>query len=57
MMNQFYRFILEGTEISREWPSFATFEDGYRAAKIAEAVLESHLTSRWTEVQYEEEWL
>jgi predicted dehydrogenase len=57
MMNQFYRFILEGKEISREWPSFATFEDGYRAAKIAEAVLESHLTSRWTEVQYEEEWL
>lgn len=55
MMKQFYEFIRDGRSLSRERPGFATFEDGYRAARIAEAVLESHQTGRWTEVSYEVE--
>jgi hypothetical protein len=33
-------------------PSFATFEDGYRAAAIVDAILESHRRgSVWTTVE------
>lgn len=53
MMQQFYEFIRQGKSIDRDRPAFATFEDGYRAARIAEAVLESYQTGRWTDVEYE----
>lgn len=34
-------------------PAFATFEDGFRAAAIVDAILESHEAGgRWTNVQY-----
>jgi len=34
-------------------PAFATFEDGYRAACVVDAVLESHAAGNvWTKVAY-----
>ena len=34
-------------------PAFATFEDGFRAAAIVDAILESHdAGGRWTNVAY-----
>lgn len=53
MMLQFYEFIRQGKSMERDRPAFATFMDGYRAARIAEAVLESCQMGRWTDVKYE----
>lgn len=57
MMNEFYRFIWDGKSLYKDHPTFATFEDGYRAAKIGDAVLESHQKGQWTDISYEEELL
>ena len=39
-------------EMSKRGPAFATFEDGYRAACLVDAVLESHRRGGvWTDVR------
>jgi predicted dehydrogenase len=54
VMRDIYGFIAEGRKPSDQHPpAFATFEDGYRANCIVEAILESAKGgSRWTEVKY-----
>ena len=54
LMRDIYGFIAEGRKPSdKHPPAFATFEDGYRANCIVEAILESAKAgSRWTEVKY-----
>jgi predicted dehydrogenase len=54
LMRDIYGFIAEGRSPDDPHPpAFATFEDGYRANCIVEAILESAKDgSRWTEVSY-----
>jgi predicted dehydrogenase len=52
-MRDIYGFIAAGKRMTDPRPpSFATFEDGYRAAAIVDAILESHRRgSVWTTVE------
>jgi predicted dehydrogenase len=52
VMRDIYEFIAAGkTMTDRQPPAFATFEDGYHAACIVDAVLESHRHgASWTKV-------
>ena len=54
LMRDIYGFIAEGKKASDAHPpAFATFEDGYRANCIVEAILESAAKgSAWTKVNY-----
>jgi predicted dehydrogenase len=54
VMRDVYAFIESGRRPEdAKPPAFATFEDGYRAACIVDAVLESHAAgSVWTAVRY-----
>jgi predicted dehydrogenase len=54
LMRDIYGFIAEGKKASDPHPpAFATFEDGYRANCIVEAILESASNgSAWTKVNY-----
>lgn len=54
LMRDIYGFIAEGKKASDPHPpAFATFEDGYRANCIVEAILESAKRgSAWTKVSY-----
>jgi predicted dehydrogenase len=55
IMRDIYGFIAEGRRMrdGGQPPAFATFEDGYRANCLIEAMLESaRRNSAWTEVQY-----
>jgi predicted dehydrogenase len=54
LMRDIYTFIAEGKKPSDAHPpAFATFEDGYRANAIVEAILESAKAgSVWTKVKY-----
>jgi len=54
LMRDIYGFIAEGKKPDAPHPpSFATFEDGYRANAIVEAILQSAARgSIWTEVKY-----
>ena len=54
LMRDIYGFIAEGRKASDPHPpAFATFEDGYRANCIVEAILESATNgSAWTKVEY-----
>jgi hypothetical protein len=53
-MRDIYGFIAEGKKASDAHPpAFATFEDGYRANCIVEAILQSASNgSAWTRVEY-----
>ena len=53
-MRDIYGFIAEGKKPGDPHPpAFATFEDGYRANCIVEAILESaQQGSGWTKVNY-----
>jgi predicted dehydrogenase len=53
VLRDVYRVIIEdGAAKSERPPAFATFEDGYRAACIVDAVLESHRRGGvWTDVK------
>jgi predicted dehydrogenase len=53
VMRDIYGFIADGRRPTDPHPpAFATFEDGYRANCIVEAILESAKRSAWTEVKY-----
>jgi predicted dehydrogenase len=53
LMRDIYGFIAEGKKPSeRHPPAFATFEDGYRANCIVEAILQSAKQGSWTKVAY-----
>ena len=54
LMRDIYGFIAEGRKpTDRHPPAFATFEDGYRANCIVEAILQSASKgSAWTKVEY-----
>ena len=54
LMRDIYRFIADGKKASDAHPpAFATFEDGYRANCIVEAILDSAKKgSVWTKVNY-----
>jgi predicted dehydrogenase len=54
LMRDIYGFIAEGKSASDPHPpSFATFEDGYRANCVVESILESAAKgSTWTKVKY-----
>jgi predicted dehydrogenase len=54
LMRDIYGFIAEGRKPSDPHPpAFATFEDGYRANCIVEAIVQSaHQGSVWTKVEY-----
>jgi hypothetical protein len=51
-MRDIYGFIAAGKKMSEQRPpAFATFEDGYHAACIVDAVLDSHRAgASWTKV-------
>jgi predicted dehydrogenase len=55
VMRDIYGFIAEGRSMSDPRPpAFATFEDGYHAACIVDAVLESHRRGgAWTTVRHQ----
>jgi predicted dehydrogenase len=46
-----YRAIREGASRNGDAPDFPTFADGLRAARLVEAVLESHRRQAWVEVE------
>jgi predicted dehydrogenase len=51
VIRDIYEFIAAGKgPDDRRPPTFATFDDGYRAARIVEAILESAGTGTWTAV-------
>jgi predicted dehydrogenase len=53
VMRDIYGFIAEGKPPSAAHPpAFATFEDGYRANCIVEAILNSSKLGAWTKVEY-----
>ena len=53
LMRDIYRFVAEGKKPSDPHPAaFATFEDGYRANCIVEAILQSAKQGSWTKVNY-----
>jgi predicted dehydrogenase len=53
LMRDIYGFISDGRRpTDAHPPAFATFEDGYRANCIVEAILESAKRSAWTDVKY-----
>jgi predicted dehydrogenase len=53
LMRDIYGFIAAGRKPSDPRPpAFATFEDGYRANCIVEAILASAKKERWTKVEY-----
>jgi predicted dehydrogenase len=53
LMRDIYGFIAEGKKPSDAHPpAFATFEDGYRANCIVEAILQSAKQGAWTKVLY-----
>jgi predicted dehydrogenase len=53
LMRDIYGFIAEGKKPSDAHPpAFATFEDGYRANCIVEAILQSAKQGGWTNVAY-----
>jgi predicted dehydrogenase len=53
LMRDIYGFIAAGkTPKDAHPPSFATFEDGYRANCVVEAILKSAKASVWTKVAY-----
>jgi predicted dehydrogenase len=53
LMRDIYGFISAGKKASDAHPpAFATFEDGYRANAIIEAVIDSAKNSAWTPVKY-----
>jgi predicted dehydrogenase len=53
IMRDIYTFIADGKNASDAHPpAFATFEDGYRANAIVEAILESAKAGAWTKVSY-----
>ena len=54
LMRDIYQFIADGRKPSEAHPpAFATFEDGYRANCIVEAILDSAKKgSVWTKVNY-----
>ena len=52
VMRDVYKVIADGGSMSKRGPAFATFEDGYRAACLVDAVLESHRRGGvWTDVR------
>jgi predicted dehydrogenase len=55
VMRDVYTFIAEGRRPDdTKPPAFATFEDGYRAACVVDAILESHAAgTAWVNVRYE----
>lgn len=54
MMLNFYSFIREGKNPSKEKPDFATFEDGHVSMMITDAILESHMKQKWVKVPINE---
>jgi predicted dehydrogenase len=54
VMRDIYGFIASGRRADEEKPpAFATFEDGYRAACVVDAILKSHANGGvWTSVSY-----
>ena len=53
LMRDIYGFIAEGKKpADAHPPAFATFEDGYRANCIVEAILQSAKQGSWTKVAY-----
>jgi predicted dehydrogenase len=53
LMRDIYGFIAAGKSAKDAHPpSFATFEDGYRANCVVEAILKSAKASAWTRVEY-----
>jgi len=53
LMRDIYGFIAEGKKpADAHPPAFATFEDGYRANCIVEAILQSAKEGTWTKVAY-----
>lgn len=53
IMRDIYTFIAEGKKATDPHPgAFATFEDGYRANCIVEAILKSAKAGAWTKVDY-----
>ncbi|OMP66765.1 Gfo/Idh/MocA family protein [Domibacillus epiphyticus] len=50
MMINFYSFIREGKDPSKEETNFATFEDGHISMSITDAILESHEQQKWVKV-------
>ncbi|WP_271753269.1 Gfo/Idh/MocA family protein [Cohnella sp. JJ-181] len=50
MMLQYYTFIRDGKDPSKDTPSFATFEDGHLSMCITEAILQSHEEERWINI-------
>jgi predicted dehydrogenase len=55
VMRDIYGFIASGrTTDEAKPPAFATFDDGYRAACVVDAILKSHADGGvWTDVRYE----
>jgi predicted dehydrogenase len=53
LMRDIYGFIAAGkSPTDPHPPSFATFEDGYRANCVVEAILKSAKAAAWTKVEY-----
>jgi predicted dehydrogenase len=53
LMSNVYSFIVDGCDPVRDARDFPTFEDGYRANCIVDAIVESHREgSRWVNVEY-----
>ena len=53
VMRDIYGFIADGKPPSAAHPpAFATFEDGYRANCVVEAILKSAKAGAWTKVDY-----
>ena len=54
VMRDVYEFIASGRAVEeRKPPAFATFEDGYHAACVVDAILDSHARGGvWTDVTY-----
>jgi predicted dehydrogenase len=51
VIRNIYEFIASGTgDADRNQPTFATFDDGYRAVQIVEAIVTSARTAAWTSV-------
>jgi predicted dehydrogenase len=50
MMLNFYKFIYEKKDPLLDPTTFPTFKDGHSSMILLEAVMESHLTSRWVKV-------
>lgn len=51
LFSNFYQFIREGKDPSKDKPNFPTFADGHLENKIVEAILKSNKEQKWVDIE------